>query len=165
MALPEYELQQQLSALLPLNDGEISQIISQASSLPEAEGTEYLSSLVGETPDALRFIATFKEYRQEVGGENRTMPAANQPPAYQPPPNPPPPDVKNPLPSGPPPNDVKHPLPSGDSKSHSNGVPASGPPAYAPPPSAPPAASRASARHHTNVVIEAGKVRARDEVR
>ena len=40
-------------------------------------------------------------------------------------------------------------------------------PAYAPPSNPPPrgGASRAAARHHTNQVIEAAKVRARDEVR
>ena len=51
-----------------------------------------------------------------------------------------------------------------------NGPPAntmSGTQAYSPPPSAPPinAMSRPLRRPHTNVVIEAGNVRARDEVR
>ena len=67
-----------------------------------------------------------------------------QPPDYAPPSYPPPP-------AAPQPADSNNTQPSNYA-----------PPSYPPPTNG---ASRAAARHHTNQVIEAGKVRARDEVR
>jgi hypothetical protein len=76
----------------------------------------------------------------------------------------PPPQIYAPPPTAPPSHDVKS-QPASDSKTGQ--PPGYAPPSYAPPSHPPPAAgaSRAKAiRHHTNQVIEAAKVRARDEV-
>lgn len=62
------------------------------------------------------------------------------------------------------PDSVNHPR---DSKAHADAVPADAPPSYAPPSHPPPASSSVRRQHHphTNPVIQAGQVRARDEVR
>ncbi len=153
MAASEWELQQQLSTILPLGESEVQQVITQASSLPSSEASEYLSSLLGDSPDALKFITAFGEHRAKMGtGEGALATDTKQTMDF-------------------PPKDAVKPK----AMIGSNGIseknatanpPAYAPPGYAPPSSAPPArgTSRAQARHHTNQVIEAGKLRARDEV-
>lgn len=173
MAPSEQELHQQLSAVLPLGDDEVSQVLTQARSLPSGEASEYLSSLVGDSPEALRFISSFSESRSaSANGEKAALAArdaASMPVAQH---NPTSTQTSYPADVKAPPvhdhHDEKRGLDGPPAYAPPPGNPPAGgnPPAFAPPSSAPPASatSRARARHHTNQVIEAGKVRARDEV-
>ena len=154
----EWALQQQLLGLLPLGEGELTQILSYAGTLQIQEANIYLNDLLGDSPEALRFITTYNESRAAPSGEEgypaekggKHMPSSNIMASTA--------DMAG--------SDVKSaPL---DEKKAINQRPTSQsnqPPSYAPPSMPPPTASRARARNHTNQVIEAGKVRARDEVR
>jgi len=185
MATQTGDLTQQLHALLPFEDSgeEATQILSQARDLPPAEASGYLQSLLGDSPEALRFITTFNEGRgADTNGS--TMAASTQQPSngypadnktFAPPPGPPPPTQNGSSsekafqpPSGPPPTqsvvgtDAKHPVdvkkPIGDG--HPEHPPSYAPPAHPAPTSG---GSRMSARRHTNQVVQAAEVRARDE--
>ena len=166
MALQEWELQQQLFTLLPLGEGELTQILSYVGTLSTPEANGYLNDLLGDSPKALRFITAFNESRagMDSGGDNGTADGkGNQFTA-----------PSNPLSSKSHPatkadvssSDMKTTTMS-DSKSIEQNVSSqvNQPPTYAPPPMPPPTSNRAAARHHKNPVIEAGRIRARDEVR
>lgn len=161
MALQDWELQQQLSTLLPLDDGELKQILGYANSLPRSEAGEYLHDLLGDSPEALRFVGSFSERRAEVNGDvaKHAMEDSKSPPT----------ESANLLSS----NDRSRidgkDVPSDDVKTgafidtmganQSTAGSSGQPPAYAPPPMPPPTSgsSRAAARRHTNPVIEVGK--------
>ncbi|CAK7209954.1 hypothetical protein SBRCBS47491_000621 [Sporothrix bragantina] len=166
-----------LRKLLPLDDAELNQVIDYTAKLSsDDEAASHLQGLLGDSPEAVEFVADFVKHRGELAqpSSNQTngTAAAPSPPAkdensgqspqYAPPPGPPPNrDGKGPAPLNP------------DAK----GVPPSGPnPDNAPPPSyfapaAPPAPSYNSATSnvygfatkHTNALIQAGNIRARDE--
>lgn len=178
MALQQWELQQQLATILPIDNEELKQILSYADSLPPEQASEHFSELLGDSPEALRFITTYRERRSEMGGAapaqsvngSKGQAAASVNPFDPPPDNNFDEDVKTPYSS-----DTKHTqqapvMPADLLPSYappSNPPPASGSSSYALPPGAPPtsgANSRLAARHHTNPVIEAAALRARDEV-
>lgn len=182
MALQQWELQQQLATILPIDNEELKQILTYADSLPPDQASEHFSELLGDSPEAFKFINTYRERRSEMNGAvsaqsmngSKGLAAASVDPVdaanqsttdntFDE-------DVKTPFST-----DTKHSqqapvmpadlLPNYAPPSHP--PPASGSSSYAPPPGAPPVGgtnSRFAARHHTNIVIEAAAVRARDEV-
>ncbi|KAH7392586.1 C2HC5 finger protein [Pyrenochaeta sp. MPI-SDFR-AT-0127] len=54
----------QLSKLLPLDDDSLKQIISYTVSLPNREAADHLQNLLGDSPQALEFIASFNNRRR-----------------------------------------------------------------------------------------------------
>ena len=54
----------QLSRLLPLDDGSLSQIISYSSSISKDAAAEHLKNLLGDSPKALEFITSFNARRE-----------------------------------------------------------------------------------------------------
>lgn len=157
MALQEWELQQRLAAVLPLDERELTQIVSYVNTLPDSEGTEYLSDLLGDSPEAKKFIEAFHESRIAMDRNSSDLGTAGDPSisknqhGFQ---------THN---GG---SDTK-PAPSSNVQSTKHDAPAQADstPRYAPPAGPPPRAARQVVHHHTNKVIEAGKVRAQDEVR
>ena len=143
-ALPE------LGHLLPLSEDELKQIINYVEPKSDPETEAHLQELLGDSPEVAQFTVQFVERRQFLRASARKQMS----------------DEKSSLamsPAGANSNDATNAStghqPSQDIKGN--------PPAYLPPAGPPPAnaAGRAAARHHTNQVIEASKVRARDEVR
>ncbi|KAK9368291.1 hypothetical protein V1509DRAFT_83416 [Lipomyces kononenkoae] len=119
MALEQWALPQ-LSELLPsLDEGSLKQIIVYTDALPDAKAAEHLSGLLGDSPQALEFIASFNKHRSA---------AAVAIPKQV--------------------SDTKDSAQVNGSKDEEL------PPAYAPP---------SYRRPHTNTVIEAAHIRARDE--
>ncbi|KAI0008072.1 zf-C2HC5-domain-containing protein [Xylariaceae sp. FL0662B] len=55
----------QLSRLLPLPDDELNQVLDFAATLSNAEAAEHFRDLLGDSPEAVDFIATFNSKRQE----------------------------------------------------------------------------------------------------
>lgn len=162
MALQEWELQQRLSALLPLGEGELNQILSYVATLPTPEAKEYLNDLLGDSPEALKFIAAFNESRADSNPSANGMADSKggqlAPPDYQSPPANPQNGSNMPNP------DAKTAFSDSRATDQNNAGQVNQPASFAPPPMPPPTTSRSSARHHTNQVIEAGKIRAQDEV-
>lgn len=148
-ALPE------LGHLLPLSEDELKQIITYVEPLSDPETEAHLQELLGDSPEVTQFTTQFIERREFLRASARKQMS----------------DEKSSLglsPAGTSSNGAtnasKTHQPTPDIKGN---PPAYVPPAYVPPAGPPPAnaAGRAAARHHTNQVIEAAKVRARDEVR
>lgn len=54
----------QLSKLLPLDEESLTQIISYAESLPNREAADHLQNLLGDSPQALEFIASFNNRKK-----------------------------------------------------------------------------------------------------
>lgn len=175
MALEQWALPR-LTKLMPLDEAELRQIITYTNTLSDEDAAANLQSLLGDSPETLEFITSFNAYRSGLNaGMSKVLPddhdraeqASSTMDSVQ---------VKER-------SDTKQPHGSQDVKNGSDGMfnPGNGnlgaaqsssdtkqmqPPQYAPPSNAPPAngASRAAARNHTNAVIEAAKIRARDEV-
>ncbi|KAK3655701.1 hypothetical protein LTR56_003350 [Elasticomyces elasticus] len=132
---------EQLSQLLPLDNAELDQILSYTRTLPKDQATRHLTDLLGDSPEAAKFIQAF--------GEDSDVKVAT------------PATTTNTI-------DIKSARHSAmDNKDPSTDDP---PPSYAPPAGLPPALTPrptsmvAAAKHrHTNKVIEAAHVRARDE--
>ncbi|TKA82607.1 hypothetical protein B0A55_01387 [Friedmanniomyces simplex] len=153
----------QLSQLLPLDNSELEQILSYTSTLPKDEGAQHLGNLLGDSPEANQFVQEFSERGHVNGGtpqvathvpdakSNMTQPpsqtAVSDPDSKQD--HMPAMDDKNGSASGPPPSYA----------------PPAGPPptAFAPPAGPPPTAYVANGHRHTNKVVEAAHLRARDE--
>lgn len=55
----------QLSKLLPLPDGELKQVLDYATTLSKSEAAEHFRNLLGESPEAVDFIASFNSKRQD----------------------------------------------------------------------------------------------------
>ncbi|ERS98571.1 hypothetical protein HMPREF1624_05356 [Sporothrix schenckii ATCC 58251] len=165
----------QLRKLLPLDDAELTQIIDYMAKLPadkDEEAANHLQGLLGDSPEATAFVADFVEHRGEVAA--RLSPAPPQthssagPPTYSPPAGPPPGHAAKGAdghgPSGPGPNGAT-----------SGGAPLAGADSDNAPPPPPSYHARAPvsipvsgnlfgfANRHTNALIEASNVRARDE--
>ena len=160
MALQQWALPP-LSELLPLDDGELKQILSYTNTLSDSEAAEHLSNLLGDSPQAVQFITAFNEHRkksgQVTGGEDiqqkTDMSTAS--------------DFKQKTDF-----DTSSNMKSSSGSGHGSLQQSSGSQndqkQYKPPPGMPPTAnhSRRAAEHkHTNIVIDAARVRARDEVR
>ncbi|KAK5706594.1 hypothetical protein LTR97_001584 [Elasticomyces elasticus] len=132
---------EQLSQLLPLDNAELDQILSYTRTLPNDQAARHLTDLLGDSPEAAKFIQAF--------GEDPDVKVAT------------PATTTNTI-------DTKSARNSAmDNKDPSTDDP---PPSYAPPAGLPPALTPrptsmvAAAKHrHTNKVIEAAHVRARDE--
>ncbi|KAI1383716.1 zf-C2HC5-domain-containing protein [Hypoxylon trugodes] len=62
----------QLSRLLPLPDDELKQILDYASKLSKSEAAEHFRNLLGESPEAVDFIATFNSRRQDPNTSTAT---------------------------------------------------------------------------------------------
>lgn len=124
----------QLRRVLPLDDGELLQILARAANLPDAKAAEYLQSILGESAESIKFIAFFAARRAELPDpQPGNLSGISSPAACK--------DTVHGF------TDTRHPqLPDNMPPSKGN--------------------SRILAvGHHTNAVIEAGKWRARDEVR
>ncbi|ETN39844.1 uncharacterized protein HMPREF1541_06070 [Cyphellophora europaea CBS 101466] len=162
--LREWELQQQLSAILPLGEGEVSQIISYVGTLSTPEATVYLHDLLGDSPEALTFVTGFTEKRAGIDtGEGDDMvvntdskpavrgaalPSKGQPRIQA--------DAGS--------SDAKETaITDGKSKEPNVPNPVGQAVSYAPPPGPPPQPKRVAAHHHTNPVIDAARIRAQDE--
>jgi hypothetical protein len=155
MALEQWALPK-LSELLPLDEQSLKDIVIYTKSLPDLQAAEHLTGLLGDSPQAFEFIESFNAHRA----------AAAPPVAMSTHPN----DSKHSAPhdshdsvprdsKGSAPHDSKGSAPPGQK------VPDDAPPSYAP--SHPPPAQdmrQVSRRPHTNPVIVAGQIRARDEV-
>ncbi|KAI0173236.1 zf-C2HC5-domain-containing protein [Hypoxylon sp. FL1284] len=55
----------QLSRLLPLPDSELKQVLDYAATLSKPEAAEHFRNLLGESPEAVDFIASFNSRRQD----------------------------------------------------------------------------------------------------
>ncbi|KAF2848880.1 C2HC5 finger protein-like protein [Plenodomus tracheiphilus IPT5] len=63
----------QLSKLLPLDDESLKEVITYTQSLPNREAADHLRNLLGDSPQALEFIASFNNRRpKNSSGSNRS---------------------------------------------------------------------------------------------
>lgn len=134
-ALPE------LGHLLPLGQDELKQIVTYVEPLSDAETETHFKQLLGDSAEANQFASHFNERRSYIRKGMSDEKGIPKTPSARPDTN----------------GSIK--------PSKAAGSLPVNPPAYVPPPGQPPTngASRSSARHHTNQVIEAGKIRAKDE--
>ncbi|KAK5121309.1 hypothetical protein LTR85_005475 [Meristemomyces frigidus] len=178
MALQQWALPR-LSELLPLDEGELKQILSYTDTLPDSEAAKNLGELLGNSPGAVQFIAAYIERRAAMNTGMSKHAPDGQDSQFAPPSQPPPPhavDLKQPpdimLSNGVGADAITDPKDLRQDPTSINGQP----PAYAPPPGPPPAvassrpppppatsSSRAPTHKHTNVVIKAAELRAIDE--
>lgn len=148
-ALEQWSLPE-LSHLLPLAEDELKQIITYVEPKSDSETAAHLQELLGDSPEAVQFTSQFIERRDFFRASARKQMS----------------DEKSSLAVS-----STGTSSNGDTKGANIHQPTQdvkgNPPAYLPPAGPPPAnvAGRAAARNHTNQVIEAAKVRARDEVR
>ncbi|KAK3675541.1 hypothetical protein LTR78_004624 [Recurvomyces mirabilis] len=150
---------QQLSQLLPLDSSELEQILAYNSSLPKEEATKHLGDLLGDTPESAAFIAAFNSREGDPNGGATHQADIKNAQAVQPPPSAPADHEKRHHITGTPSDAAP-----GDSKVGDSALPpAYAPPVFAPPPGPHPGSGLADRRNHTNAVIEAARVRARDE--
>ncbi|GAB7353309.1 hypothetical protein MBLNU459_g3807t1 [Dothideomycetes sp. NU459] len=144
----------ELAKLLPLDEESRIEIITYAQTLPESQAAEHLRNLLGDSPQALEFISSFNAKRPDFSAareahHNEKSHMHNDNPMSHTSQGQSSMDTKVPAYAPP-----AHPPPSNSS------VPAYAPPAHPPPSSSVSAALR---RPHTNAVIEAAHVRAKDE--
>ncbi|KAI1775787.1 zf-C2HC5-domain-containing protein [Hypoxylon cercidicola] len=69
----------QLSRLLPLPEGELKQILDYAATLSKPEAAEHFRNLLGESPEAVDFIASFNAKRQDPKAPATTAAAPARP--------------------------------------------------------------------------------------
>ncbi|KAJ8111058.1 hypothetical protein ONZ43_g5717 [Nemania bipapillata] len=55
----------QLSRLLPLPDEELKQVLDYATGLSKSEAADHFRNLLGDSPEAIDFIASFNARRQD----------------------------------------------------------------------------------------------------
>ncbi|KAJ8124945.1 hypothetical protein O1611_g8695 [Lasiodiplodia mahajangana] len=55
----------QLSRLLPLPDDELKQVLDYAATLSKSEAADHFRNLLGDSPEAVDFIASFNSRRQD----------------------------------------------------------------------------------------------------
>lgn len=144
MTLEQWALPK-LSEILPFDEDSLKEIIRYTSTLPDAEAAEHLRSLLGETEKSEEFIVSFNEHRSNPPPD-MSMSKSN---GFS--------DSKTEKAEKLPPPQANHP------PIHSK-CDQELPPSYAPPSYAPPSRSVQRRRPHTNPVIEAANIRARDEV-
>ena len=145
MTLVQWALPQ-LTELLPLDEESLKEIIVYTDTLPDAEAVTHLMGLLGESPKASEFITSFNARRSDLAAEKSKQPSDDKPSDVKPS------DVKQ--------RDVKEMPPAYAPPSYPV-APQSSSPSY---PVAPQSTSMFLGRLHTNPVIEAANVRARDEV-
>ena len=159
MSTQTWELQQRLSTVLPLSDDELKQIISHAGSLSKEEACIYFIDLLGDSSEAQKFVASYREARSSTSqsGSAEHVPRSTN-------------DSKTsthvPSTSNGKVDSMNGQNDSGNDKRQSSSAyqQASAPPAYGPPPGRPPNTHRSISYNHTNQVIEAARTRAIDEV-
>lgn len=177
MALQDWALPQ-LSQLLPLDKSELKQIITYTDNLPPSEAAKHFENMLGDSPAASDFIASYSNFRASIDDAPHSTKGATNgdsaPPDYAATHAP---DAKISHNA----NDIKQAQISskgGDAMFHAGGGSGAlqtssetkgGPPqsqqqSYAPPSHPPPVAS-APHSAHSNVVTQAAAIRARDEVR
>lgn len=149
MSLEQWAIPQ-LSSLLPLEQAEMKEIIAYTNTLSDEEASTHLTELLGDSEPAKEFVTQFLEHRKTPSNDMQKDVKSS---TFAPPPGPPP--------------------TSTDQAQSSSGVadPSRGHKAIAPPPayysssSANPNGYAAELKHgrHTNAVIEAARLRARDE--
>lgn len=144
----------QLREFLPLDDEELKQIINYTASLPKDQSVTHLTGLLGDSPPALQFAVHFNDHKSDMATSAQEK--ANG-------------DIKQPSngyhdtgasAEGSENAGVHGLFPSAASSKQDAPPPRDAPPAYAPPPGQPPSGRL---RPHTNQVIKAGALRARDE--
>lgn len=133
----------ELSNILPLPDVELNHLLSYVDTLPKEEAAHHLQDLLGDSPESRQFISSYTQRRAD---QSKSKDADAVPP-YSDPKQTSPVDTNR---------DVK----SSSGSKTGNGLPSAPPPTYSSGPS-----SSVVRRVHTNVVIEAANIRARDEVR
>ncbi|KAI1134789.1 zf-C2HC5-domain-containing protein [Hypoxylon sp. FL0543] len=76
----------QLSRILPLPDAELKQVLDYAATLSKSEAAEHFRNLLGESPQAVDFIATFNSKRQDPKASPATSsrPSSNIEPVPKP---------------------------------------------------------------------------------
>lgn len=143
-----------LQALLPLDEGELRQIVQYTSNLSDSDAAKHLQGLLGDSPQALDFIASFAQHRAELQAGVASPWGDSK-------------DAKTST------DNAGSPLAGStgrDPEKHKVDVapPPGPPPSYYGTQSGPLAPARGAGsfahHHHTNQVLEAGKLRARDEV-
>lgn len=72
MALSTWALPQ-LSKLLPLDEDSLKQVISYTESLPNREAADHLQNLLGDSPQALEFIASFNNRRRPAASSSASQ--------------------------------------------------------------------------------------------
>ncbi|CAK7275402.1 hypothetical protein SEPCBS57363_006661 [Sporothrix epigloea] len=163
-----------LRNLLPLDDAELTQIVEYTAKLPSNdEAASHLQGLLGDSPEAVEFVTDFVKYKSDLaqpdskqsydGAVSAPAPTVDErsrsTPQYAPPPGPPPGHAaaasSQPL---------KKDTPYTDKTDNAP------PPSYSAAAAPPPASNSSSASNvfgfqnrHTNALIEASNVRARDE--
>lgn len=148
MANQIWEVQQRLGTVLPLGDEELIQIATHANGLNTDDGCAYFRDLLGDSPEAGKFVQWYRERRHDDKSAERSSEKGGGA-AFADPPE-----------------------PTMSSQTTMNGTKASSKetgdpsatrqlPAYAPPPGRPPGSVQ---HYHTNPVIEAARFRAHDEV-
>jgi hypothetical protein len=139
-----------LSPLLPLEEADLKEVIKYTNTLSDEAAADHLHQLLGDSQPATDFTTQFISERKELAtGMSKDVKSST----FAPPP-------------GPPPGDHKH----ANGASGASGIdrPAPLPPAYTPSSSSShqadisPASVKAAQRH-TNAVIEAARIRAKDE--
>jgi hypothetical protein len=161
MELREWELQQQLSTILPLEEAELTQILDHVNRLSTPEATGYFNDLLGDSPEALKFIAAYHDARINTGADGDLGEVKSESHRSGQPSSEAVPEVTR-VESG---SGAQSTTISNEKGDKWRAPTTAEPPAYAPPPGRPPQPARAPIRLHTNPVIEAGDVRAQDEVR
>nr|POE99419.1 hypothetical protein CFP56_52811 [Quercus suber] len=147
-ALPE------LQQLLPLDEDGVKQVIDYTATLSDAAAIEHLTNLLGDTPQVQQFATSFNGHRMKstsaAVSNNASPGGAMETPHTE--------KLKD-LKAGPPP------VSPDASQSKNVSPPKYPPPAYASPTGKPSSkgANRASVHRHSNQVIDAANVRARDE--
>lgn len=140
----------QLNHLLPLSEDELRPVINYVEPLSNPEASAHLQDLLGDTPEAVQFIAQFIDRRDYLRGSARKQMSDEMSPTG-----------------------LDRSTASGNSSNANNTIlPISqtgkgAAPPYPPPARPPPAGGggTTAARNHTNPVIEAARIRAQDEVK
>ncbi|TGJ82501.1 hypothetical protein E0Z10_g6275 [Xylaria hypoxylon] len=75
--IPNYAMSTiQLSKLLPLPDNQLKQVLDYAATLSKAEAVDHFHNLLGDSPEAIDFIASFNSKRQDPKPSPATSAAA-----------------------------------------------------------------------------------------
>ncbi|TWU78508.1 hypothetical protein ED733_008994 [Metarhizium rileyi] len=69
----------QLSQLLPLPEEQLQQVLQYASTLPKTEAATHFNNLLGDSPLAVEFIASFNSHRKEPSKAQETNSSASHP--------------------------------------------------------------------------------------
>ena len=68
----------QISAILPLDNESLQQVLQYSWTLPKDQAAEHLKNLLGDSPRALEFIVSFNSRRRDTAGASTKSSAARQ---------------------------------------------------------------------------------------